>query len=77
MDRPEWMITVHDCRGETQEKINNSSYGEACETIGDVAQKKLLNYLLDMSGYLDHEGYPMPNNARIQRMLKQMEEMNE
>jgi hypothetical protein len=76
-NRPEWMLTVHDCRGETQEKINCSSYGEACEVIGNVAQHKLLTYLLDMRCYLDTDGNPMPNDARIKFMLKQLEAINE
>jgi len=67
MNKPEWMLTVHDCRGETQEKINCSSYGEACEVIGNVAQRKLLEYLTNLGCYEEL----LPD--KIGSMLKQLE----
>lgn len=70
-NRPEWMLTVHDCRGETQEKINSSSYGEACEVIGDVAQLKLLEYLIA------NTDQGLINTDELVSLLKQLEAINE
>jgi hypothetical protein len=73
----EWMITVHDCRGETQEAINNSSYGEACEVIGNVAQRKLLEYLIatHVIQFVDIDGHNVKAmlSFHLESMLKQLE----
>jgi len=71
MNKPKWMLTVKDCRGDVQEKINNSSYGEACEIIGDTAQHKLMEYLHDVA-LTTPEAYRSPKSI-ISKMLKELE----
>jgi len=77
MKRYPWQATVSDYRGEVQEQIDCSSYGEACELIGDIAQRKLLEYLIahpDKGEWTEEEKQDCIKIRTLKSMLKQLEE---